>query len=618
MRSVLLFSIFVIVSAVGRPDALPIRIGDPINLIPPATNADGRVVVFAAAVDPDGTPQKGTNIYVYTEPQLRTFRRLTNYAGDSTFTGVTSVAFQGTAISYVASPTGTSGSEEVHLLRQNAFGVDDRTLVTDKEGCIQPLCVSCFRACVGPVHLNADESKVLYAVARQQPFFAVNADGSGLTRLPIYTGSLAPSPQRVISRTGLVVFTSSAPAGPTFAAAATDVYVMNLNGTGVKQVTKFGNASFFASNATISAGAELIAFESNFATDGGQVNQIWVVNPDGSGLRRLSSGDEIAGSPSISADASVVTFTQGGQIKSVRTGGDGTVLALTKLPVSAAANPAVSDDGTQVVFTLASQSASLAAIYRIPTDSTSDIRSFVSIYAPHLLNANGVVNATGYGAPSPGSLISIYGANIGADELVQATEFPLPTSLKEVSLLVNGQPIPLLAVTPWQINAQLPQLAPSGTASFQVRYAGGALSPPVSVDVKSVSPSNFVIPFLRGNLYYPQAAAFHAGTRIVADSDHPAVVGEKLEIYGLGLGVTNPVVPAGIASPASPPASALAKPRLQIGGVDATVTFAGLTPGLAGVYQVNAIVPAGVESGLQSLAWIGPDGVVSYSSIALK
>src|SRR5207244_6113563 len=139
----------------------------------------------------------------------------------------------------------------------------------------------------------------------------------------------------------------------------TDVYVMNLNGTGVKQVTKFGNASFLASNATISACAELIAFESNFATDGGQVNQIWVVSPDGSGLRKLSSGDEIAGSPSISADGSVVTLTQGGQIKSVRTSGDGTVLTLTKLPVSAAANPVVSGDGSQVVFTLAAQSASM-------------------------------------------------------------------------------------------------------------------------------------------------------------------------------------------------------------------------------------------------------------------
>jgi len=33
---------------------------------------------------------------------------------------------------------------------------------------------------------------------------------------------------------------------------------------------------------------------------------------------------------------------------------------------------------------------------------------------------------------------------------------------------------------------------------------------------------------------------------------------------------------------------------VTIGGLAAPVTFAGLAPGLAGVYQVNAQVPAGV------------------------
>jgi uncharacterized protein (TIGR03437 family) len=38
---------------------------------------------------------------------------------------------------------------------------------------------------------------------------------------------------------------------------------------------------------------------------------------------------------------------------------------------------------------------------------------------------------------------------------------------------------------------------------------------------------------------------------------------------------------------------------LTIGGVDAKVVFAGLTPGLTGLYQVNAVVPPGVAPGSQ-------------------
>jgi uncharacterized protein (TIGR03437 family) len=298
-----------------------------------------------------------------------------------------------------------------------------------------------------------------------------------------------------------------------------------------------------------------------------------------------------------------------------------TIGPLTKLSVSEPQFPAISDDGTQVVFGLGPQNGAPAAVYRIPVDSARDLRSFQNVYAPRLVNANGVVSATGYGAPSPGSLISLYGVNLAADELTQATGFPLPTSLNEVSLLVNGQAAPLLASTPWQINAQLPQTVAAGTVAFQVGYAGGVRLPAVSVAVQSSSPENFSFPFTRGLLGavlgYSQAAAFHAGTGVAADLDHPAAAGEILEIYGLGLGVTSPMVQAGVASPASPPARALETPRLQIGGKDAVVVFAGLEPGLAGVYQVNAIVPAGLLPGLYTLTW-GSNAGVGFSSIGVK
>jgi uncharacterized protein (TIGR03437 family) len=37
--------------------------------------------------------------------------------------------------------------------------------------------------------------------------------------------------------------------------------------------------------------------------------------------------------------------------------------------------------------------------------------------------------------------------------------------------------------------------------------------------------------------------------------------------------------------------------KVTIGGIDARVFFAGLTPGFTGLYQVNAYVPAGVTPG---------------------
>jgi uncharacterized protein (TIGR03437 family) len=68
-------------------------------------------------------------------------------------------------------------------------------------------------------------------------------------------------------------------------------------------------------------------------------------------------------------------------------------------------------------------------------------------------------------------------------------------------------------------------------------------------------------------------------------------------IYSAGLGVTNQPVADGAASPGSPPAQTQAPVTVSIGGQNANVAFAGLTPTLVGLYQVNVVMPAGVTPG---------------------
>ena len=53
----------------------------------------------------------------------------------------------------------------------------------------------------------------------------------------------------------------------------------------------------------------------------------------------------------------------------------------------------------------------------------------------------------------------------------------------------------------------------------------------------------------------------------------------------------------------SAPLARTSTPEVLIGGKPAEVTFAGLTPGLAGVYQVNATVPSGLRPGRQTVSW---------------
>jgi uncharacterized protein (TIGR03437 family) len=563
---------------------LPIFLGPVISFFPPATNANGSMVVFGSTVTPQGSPQLTNDLYVGAT-KLVTNITSVGLISDGSRAFFTNIEPKGggEAVGTVDIPAGTT-----------------RRLNVDTKGCIQPLvvCPACFFSCVVTPHATVDGGKILYAVRRSQPFYTVNTDGTGVTQLPVYSGSLAPSPQRVISAGGLVVFTSAAPFGPTFAASATDVYVMNLDGTNIRNLTNFGVLSaIFSSNATISADGNTILFETNYAVNNSGVSmdrQIWAVQSDGSRLRQLTFGAP-AGNPSISADGKIAVFQQAGAIYSLLPLSppppSGARVPIASFRYSVGQAPVISDDGQRVAFLLGPSSFAAGAVYQVNIDGTN----LHAVYAPRAISPRGVVAAAGLGVPpSPGALLSVYGINFSGDSITGAAGFPLPPVLGGVSVLLDGKALPMLSVSPWQINVHLPQETPVTNANFQVSFDNGFVTPAEVVAVQATGPAVFVTDT-------QQAAVLHAGTSILADDAHPAKAGEILEMFGTGLGVTDPSVPAGQPAPVNPLAQAKITPVVSINNVDVQVLFAGLAPGFAGVYQVNFVVPTGLKAGHNTL-----------------
>lgn len=575
----------------GQGLPLPFQV---IKFLPPAVDASGRDIAFGSSVTADGVVENTIDLYTGTTKTLP----------NATSVGLSS---DGTRVVFTEFNASNENLGNINILN----GAVQRFTV-DTKSCILPLsaalCFGCYFQCVNTPHITPDGRRVLYSVRQDHPFFVTNLDGSGVTQLPIYSGTLAPSPQRVISSNGLVVFTSQAPSGPTFAASATDVFIMNLDGTNLRNLTNFGlHPEVFALNATISGDGSVVLFETNYG--GGDAtpvheNEIWAIFT-GSGKRFQLTGSAIGAStsPTISADAKTGACVSG------------TVIYLLKpqenpppvdrrtpvypFAVSVPQSPVISDDGSTVAFLLGPDSTSPAAVYEVNIDG-SNLRR---IHAPQAISPGGVVSAATAGSqPSPGGLISIYGINFTNESVGYAGGFPLPDTLAQISVIANNKKLPLLSVSPWQVNAQVPQDVPLQSTNFQVTSSSGSSTPALAATVVAASPALFSsLTSKNGSTYY-QAAVLHAGTTTLADADHPAKAGEVLEMYGTGLGVTVPPVPAGLPSPGTPPAVAAATPSVQIGGLDAKVLFAGLTPGLVGLYQIDIVVPSGLRAGAYTVS----------------
>jgi uncharacterized protein (TIGR03437 family) len=140
-----------------------------------------------------------------------------------------------------------------------------------------------------------------------------------------------------------------------------------------------------------------------------------------------------------------------------------------------------------------------------------------------------------------------------------------------------------------------PDALPSGTVPVVVTN-NGSVSAAFNAQAQSLSPSFFVY---SGT---PYVAALHANGSLIGPaslypgSSTPAQPGETVELYANGFGPTSQAVVSGSESQGG---TLSPLPDVTIGGVTATVTFAGLvSPGL---FQINVTVPASVGNGDQQL-----------------
>jgi uncharacterized protein (TIGR03437 family) len=216
-------------------------------------------------------------------------------------------------------------------------------------------------------------------------------------------------------------------------------------------------------------------------------------------------------------------------------------------------------------------------------------------------------------ALSPGEFITVFGMGIGAGPTTFTLDPTrhLPTSLNSAQLLINGKPAPLLYTSAGQVNAIVPyEVGASGTATIQV-VSNGLPSATWSTPVAPTTPGIFTTGGGVG-----QAAALNQDGSLNSGSN-PAGAGTVVTLFATGCGQTAPAGITGSLAPLAPSRTVLPV-TVTIGGIDAPVQYSGSAPGeVAGLIQINAVVPPGVTPGPAVPVVIKVGGTQSPSGVSI-
>ena len=234
------------------------------------------------------------------------------------------------------------------------------------------------------------------------------------------------------------------------------------------------------------------------------------------------------------------------------------------------------------------------------------------VAAPAPPQINSVVGAANSVPPVTGistdSLFTLYGTSFADQSVSRAVTTSdllnngtaLPTNLANTCVESNGTRWPVLYVSATQINALAPGVPTSGTLPVSViancDTGNDVTSAAVNVNVAASTPE-FLYFVANQDGQNPVAAIENATGAYVGTPSllsgatfAPARPGDVLAAFGVGWGATESTDPIGTLATAA--ANVIGNYSLTVGGQDAKVLYVGLTPGFAGLYQVDFVVPA--------------------------
>jgi uncharacterized protein (TIGR03437 family) len=216
---------------------------------------------------------------------------------------------------------------------------------------------------------------------------------------------------------------------------------------------------------------------------------------------------------------------------------------------------------------------------------------------------------------APGSVVSLFGASLAwTTEAVTAENLAagsLPNQLAAVRVYVDIEPVPLLYVSPTQINFLVPSDQIPGDVTVTV-VRQGVHGPTVTISLIDAAPALFV---MDGG--FAIAQDWNTGYTLMT-SDVPAHAGDIAILYATGLGHTSPPWPSGAVAKSAAYITSLASFQLLLNGAPIDphlILYAGVTPGYSGLYQINFTIPADAGANPEIRIQIGTQ--VSIASLKL-
>jgi uncharacterized protein (TIGR03437 family) len=220
----------------------------------------------------------------------------------------------------------------------------------------------------------------------------------------------------------------------------------------------------------------------------------------------------------------------------------------------------------QVTITADTPAGTLTTVVTLPagTDLPVTVKS-----GPNIARVQPAAAAVFPISVAPRMIISIFGDAL-AQSTVQAGSVPLPTTLSDAQLKLNGSALELFYVSPKQINAALPDTA-AGFMTITVENSSGAST--VNILAEAAHPAIFT----EDSTGTGPAAAINARDGMPVSKDNPLRSGDYMELFLTGLG-------------------AATSAQVTVGGATCPVTYAGPAPGFVGLDQINCQLPPGLAA----------------------